>query len=99
MRERVLRVRLRSVFYQVQQMFGQLLDSQLQCYTPDAFWDVFRLWGQAVNVREQQDAFDFYTAIIDQMDEQMKVGGIGEMDEHMGVGGIDEISQMRWTNR
>ena len=28
-----------------------------------------RLFGQPVNVREQQDAFEFYTQIVDQADE------------------------------
>ena len=29
----------------------------------------FRLFGQPVNVREQQDAFEFFTQIVDQVDE------------------------------
>ena len=62
-----------SVFCQVQQVFGHLLESQLQFYEPEVFWKVFRLWGQTVNIRDQQDALDFYQAIIDQMDEQLKV--------------------------
>ena len=33
---------------------------------------VFRLWGQAINIREQQDAFDFYTALLDQVEERLK---------------------------
>jgi len=61
------------VFCQVQQVFGHLLESQLQFYEPEVFWKVFRLWGQTVNIRDQQDALDFYQAIIDQMDEQLKV--------------------------
>ncbi|KAK2177004.1 hypothetical protein NP493_624g01033 [Ridgeia piscesae] len=61
-----------SVFCQVQQVFGHLLESQLQFYEPEVFWKVFRLWGQTVNIRDQQDALDFYQAIIDQMDEQLK---------------------------
>jgi len=35
---------------------------------------VFKLWGDPVNIREQQDAFDFFQALIDQIDEQLKVG-------------------------
>lgn len=62
-----------SVFYQLQQVFGQLLESKLQSYEPEKFWKVFRLWGQVVNIREQQDAFDFFTALIDQGDEYTKV--------------------------
>ena len=42
------------VFSEIQNVFGQLLDSQLQYYQPDQLWHVFKLWGQSVNVREQQ---------------------------------------------
>ena len=62
-----------SVFYQVQHIFGHLTDSKLQYHEPESFWKVFKLWGQTINVHEQQDAFDFFQALIDQMDEQMKV--------------------------
>jgi hypothetical protein len=33
-----------------------------------------------VNVREQQDAFDFFCNLTDQVDEQLKVSERGEMD-------------------
>ena len=62
-----------SVFHQLQQVFGQLLESKLQYYEPEKFWKIFKLWGQVVNIREQQDAFDFFTALIDQGDEHTKV--------------------------
>ncbi|CAH1774066.1 unnamed protein product [Owenia fusiformis] len=61
-----------TVFYQIQQMFGHLMDSKLQYHEPEKFWKLFKLWGQVVNVREQQDAFDFYTALTDQLDEHLK---------------------------
>ena len=62
-----------SVFYQLQQIFAHLRDSKLQYYVPEKFWKVFKLWGQTVNVREQQDALDFHQAVIDQVDEHLKV--------------------------
>ncbi len=62
-----------SVFHQLQYVFGHLLDSNLQYYIPEKFWKVFKLWGQGINIREQQDALDFYQALIDQVDEQVKV--------------------------
>ena len=35
---------------------------------------MFHLWGNTpVNIREQQDALDFFQAFIDQVDEQIKV--------------------------
>ena len=62
-----------SVFHQIQYVFGNLLESKLQYYIPEKFWRVFKLWGQGINIREQQDALDFYQALIDQVDEQVKV--------------------------
>ena len=44
----------RSVFFQVQSVFGHLMDSKLQYFAPEQFWKCFKLWGQPVNVREQQ---------------------------------------------
>ncbi|XP_022244007.1 ubiquitin carboxyl-terminal hydrolase 24-like [Limulus polyphemus] len=61
-----------SLFYQIQTVFGHLLESQLQYYIPERFWKCFRLWGQPVNVREQQDAFEFFTHLVDQLDEHLK---------------------------
>ena len=61
-----------SLFYQLQQVFGHLLESKMQYYIPEALWKVFRLWGQEINVREQQDAFDFFTSMVDQIDEYLK---------------------------
>ena len=34
---------------------------------------MFKLWGETINIREQQDAFDFLQALIDQIDEHIKV--------------------------
>ncbi len=56
----------------MQNVFGHLLESKLQYNVPEKFWKVFKLWGQQVNIREQQDALDFYQAVIDQIDEQLK---------------------------
>ncbi len=61
-----------SLFYQLQQVFGHLMESKMQYYSPESLWKVFRLWGQEINVREQQDAFDFFTAMTDQIDEYLK---------------------------
>ena len=49
------------------------MESRLQFHEPERFWKVFKLWGETVNIREQQDAFDFFQALIDQVDEQLKV--------------------------
>ena len=57
-------------------MFGHLLESKLQFYAPENFWKTFKLWGQPVNVREQQDAYDFFCNLTDQINEQLKVRDI-----------------------
>ncbi|VDD91463.1 unnamed protein product [Enterobius vermicularis] len=59
----------------VQTIFAHLLGSELQFYTPKFFWNHFRFGGQPVNVREQQDALEFYNAIFDTIDEGMKAIG------------------------
>ena len=56
-----------TVFYQLQNVFGHLLESKLEHYIPEKFWKCFRLFGHPVNVREQQDAFEFFTQIVDQV--------------------------------
>ena len=61
-----------SVFYQLQSVYGHLQESKLQHFVPDKFWKCFKLWGQPVNVREQQDAFEFFTQIVDQVDEYLQ---------------------------
>ncbi|XP_071548346.1 ubiquitin carboxyl-terminal hydrolase 24-like isoform X1 [Panulirus ornatus] len=61
-----------SLFYQLQTVFGHLMESQLQYYVPDKFWKCFRMDGQPVNVREQQDAFEFYTRLTEQIDDHLK---------------------------
>ena len=63
-----------SILPELQGVFGHLLESKLQYYSPENFWKKFKLWGQPVNVREQQDAFDFFCNLTDQVDERLKVG-------------------------
>ncbi|KAM9326707.1 ubiquitin carboxyl-terminal hydrolase 24 [Gastrophryne carolinensis] len=61
-----------SVFYQVQSLFGHLMESKLQYYVPENFWKIFKMWNKELYVREQQDAYEFFTSLIDQMDEYLK---------------------------
>ena len=62
----------KSVFYQLQNLFAHLKESKLEFYTPDGFWKAFRIAGIEVNIREQQDAFDFFISLTDQIDEYLK---------------------------
>ncbi|KAL7985042.1 hypothetical protein Chor_003612 [Crotalus horridus] len=61
-----------NVFYQVQSLFGHLMESKLQYYIPENFWKIFKMWNKELYVREQQDAYEFFTSLIDQMDEYLK---------------------------
>ncbi len=61
-----------SVFWQLQSVFAHLKESKLEYYVPESFWKAFRMWGQEINVREQQDAFDFFISMTDQIDEYLK---------------------------
>ncbi|XP_053549190.1 ubiquitin carboxyl-terminal hydrolase 24 [Bombina bombina] len=64
-----------SVFYQVQSLFGHLMESKLQYYVPENFWKIFKMWNKELYVREQQDAYEFFTSLIDQLDEYLKKMG------------------------
>eukprot|EP00245_Coleochaete_scutata_P011528 TRINITY_DN429_c0_g2_i1.p1 TRINITY_DN429_c0_g2~~TRINITY_DN429_c0_g2_i1.p1 ORF type:complete len:2250 (-),score=350.03 TRINITY_DN429_c0_g2_i1:694-7287(-) len=62
-----------SLFFQVQAMFGALLGSSLDHYTPQGFWQAYRdIDDQPVNLREHQDAFEFFTRLYDTVDETLK---------------------------
>ncbi|CAG10925.1 unnamed protein product, partial [Tetraodon nigroviridis] len=64
-----------SVFYQVQSLFGHLMESKLQYYVPENFWKIFKMWNRELYVREQQDAYEFFTSLVDQLDEYLKKMG------------------------
>ncbi|XP_068448976.1 ubiquitin carboxyl-terminal hydrolase 24 isoform X1 [Clinocottus analis] len=64
-----------SVFYQVQSLFGHLMESKLQYYIPENFWKIFKMWNKELYVREQQDAYEFFTSLVDQLDEHLKKMG------------------------
>ncbi|XP_078801731.1 ubiquitin carboxyl-terminal hydrolase 24 isoform X3 [Oryzias latipes] len=61
-----------SVFHQVQSLFGHLMESKLQYYVPENFWKIFKMWNRELYVREQQDAYEFFTSLVDQLDEHLK---------------------------
>uniref|UniRef100_A0AA85JHW3 UBA domain-containing protein n=2 Tax=Trichobilharzia regenti TaxID=157069 RepID=A0AA85JHW3_TRIRE len=64
----------KNILFQTQRLFGHLLESQLEYYDPVGFWKSFRPWSTNVEVNpfEQQDAFDFFQALIDQLDDALK---------------------------
>ncbi|KAH9300739.1 hypothetical protein KI387_012322 [Taxus chinensis] len=62
-----------SVLFQIQAMFGALLGSSLDHYTPQGFWGAFRNPdGMPINIREHQDAFEFFSRLYDAIDETLK---------------------------
>ncbi|CAI5519892.1 unnamed protein product [Closterium sp. Naga37s-1] len=62
-----------SVIYQVQAIFSYLLAGCADYFVPEGFWDAFRDYdGQPVNLREHQDAFEFFNRLYDSLDESMK---------------------------
>lgn len=48
------------------------MKSRLQYYTPRGLWKSFRMQDRPVNVREQQDAMEFFNGIVDGVDEGLK---------------------------
>ena len=61
-----------AVLAEMQAIFGHLLLSKLQYYTPQGFWKAFKLWGEPVNLKEQHDALEFYNSLVDSLDEGTK---------------------------
>ena len=61
-----------SLLYQLQTVFAYLQESELKYYEPARFWESFKMDGNPVNIREQQDAFEFYTKLIAQIDDYLK---------------------------
>ncbi|XP_026685344.1 LOW QUALITY PROTEIN: probable ubiquitin carboxyl-terminal hydrolase FAF-X, partial [Diaphorina citri] len=61
-----------EILKQIQIIFGYLEFSQLQYYIPKGLWRHFKLQGEPVNVREQQDAVEFFMNLIESLDEALK---------------------------
>ncbi|CAG7834571.1 unnamed protein product [Allacma fusca] len=63
------------ILKQVQAIFGHLALSKLQYYIPEGLWKHFRLQGEPVNLREQQDAVEFFMSLIESVDDGLKALG------------------------
>jgi len=61
----------RGALYGLQTVFAHLRHSRLKFHQPVAFWNGFRLFDHPINLREQQDAFEFFTDLTDQVDEYL----------------------------
>lgn len=64
-----------GVLRHIQHIFGHLSKSDLQYHVPKRFWKHFRLQGEPLNLREQQDALEFLASVADSIDEAMKAIG------------------------
>lgn len=62
-----------SVFHQFQQMFAHLAAGVEPWYEPQGFWRAFKDYeGRPVNIREHQDAYEFFTRLQDSIDEHLR---------------------------
>uniref|UniRef100_A0A336MFC5 ubiquitinyl hydrolase 1 n=1 Tax=Culicoides sonorensis TaxID=179676 RepID=A0A336MFC5_CULSO len=59
----------------VQAIFAHLGHSSLQYYIPRGLWAHFKLQGEPVNLREQQDAVEFFMSLFESLDEGLKALG------------------------
>lgn len=65
-----------TILKQVQAIFAHLAKTKLQFYVPRGLWKHFRMMqGEPVNLREQQDAVEFFMRLIDLADEALKALG------------------------
>eukprot|EP00884_Botryococcus_braunii_P021288 jgi/Botrbrau1/7843/Bobra.9_2s0021.2 len=65
-----------TVFWQLQHIFGSLAFSNQESYSPEGFWQAFKDYdGEPLNVREHQDAYEFFTRLQDLVDQQMRAAG------------------------
>ncbi|XP_044752373.1 probable ubiquitin carboxyl-terminal hydrolase FAF-X [Coccinella septempunctata] len=64
-----------GILKQVQAIFGNLAYSRVQYYVPKGLWRHFKLQGEPVNLREQQDAVEFFMSLVESLDEALKTLG------------------------
>ena len=57
-------------------MFSKLKPDSYSACHPTGFWRTFSMFGQPVQTGRQQDAFEFYTELMQQLDNSLK--SIGE---------------------
>ena len=61
-----------KIFNNFQRLIGHLASSEQTFFTPREFWDHLKLCGELINVRDQQDAMEYYSQIVDTLHEAMK---------------------------
>ena len=58
-----------KIFNNFQRLVGHLASSEQTFFTPREFWDHLKLCGELINVRDQQDAMEYYSQIVDTLHE------------------------------
>ncbi|KAK6644525.1 hypothetical protein RUM43_000792 [Polyplax serrata] len=79
-----------GILKQVQAIFGHLAYSELQYYVPRGLWKHFKLQGKPVNLREQQDAVEFYLRLVESLDEALKALGQEQIMSKILVGSFSD---------
>ncbi|GAB0088843.1 Probable ubiquitin carboxyl-terminal hydrolase FAF [Sergentomyia squamirostris] len=64
-----------GILKHVQAIFAHLGHSALQFYVPRGLWSHFKLQGEPVNLREQQDAVEFFMSLFESLDDGLKALG------------------------
>ncbi|VDD77646.1 unnamed protein product [Mesocestoides corti] len=77
------------VLHSLQDMFAFLAYSKRKFYEPKQFWRHFKLGGERVNCSEQHDAQEFFSSLVDNVDEAMKLCGVPKAIENV-IGGAFE---------
>ena len=63
----------KSIFHQVQKIFAHLAGGIESAYEPIGFWRAFKDYdGRPIDIREHQDAYEFFTRLQDFLDEHLK---------------------------
>lgn len=46
---------------------------------------IFKMWNRELYVREQQDAYEFFTSLVDQLDEYLKVKALAMTKKQLSI--------------
>lgn len=79
-----------QVLKEIQTIFGYLEISKSQSYTPTSFWEMFKLLGSSINLREQHDALEFFNSLIDSLDEAFKILRLNPITKTVLTGTFDD---------
>ncbi|VDM30351.1 unnamed protein product [Hydatigera taeniaeformis] len=75
--------------FSLQEMFAFLAYTERAYYEPSLFLRHFRLGGEQVNYLEQHDAQEFFSCLVEHVDDAMKICGMPKAIENV-IGGIFE---------